>query len=65
MRSRALLTEAKAGIQALVPVPQYVHRLLVPSGVSILLSLLQAMDQDLWECPMPCSGCPSQFFLWL
>lgn len=65
MRSRAVLTEVKAGIQALVPVPQYVHRLLVPSGVSILSSMLQAMDQDLWECPMPSSGSPSHFSLWL
>lgn len=65
MWSRAALTEVEADIQALVSVPQYVHRLLVPSWVSILSSMLEARDQDLWECLMPCSGFPSQCSLWL
>lgn len=51
MRSRAALTEVEADIQTLVSVPQYVHRLLVPSGVSMLSSMLEARGQDLWGCP--------------
>lgn len=65
MRSRAALTKVEADIQKLVSVPQYVHRLLVPSGVSMLSSMLEARGQDLWGCPVPCLGSSSQCSLWL
>lgn len=65
MRTRAALAEVEADIQALVSVLHYVHRLLVPLGVSMLSFMLEVRDQGLWECPMPCSGSPSQCSLWL